>query len=382
VKGRRVTRLGDLVEILSGFAFESEYFSDEGDIPIARIRDVVPGTSSTYFTGDFDPKYLVTDGDLLVGMDGEFNRATWRGGRALLNQRVCRIRAASGALRQDYLFYLLPLVLDSIEASTPFVTVKHLSVKALQEYPVALPSVDEQHRIAEILDQADALRAKRRAALAQVDGLTQAIFVEIFGDPVRNPLGWPDSKVEGALASLQYGPRFYDESYSERGVRIVRITDLAVSGELDFESMPRLAVSDLDRRKYELRGGDILFARTGATVGKTALIRGSDPSCIAGAYFITLRFENGVLPEYARQVLASASVQEIVVRRSRQAAQQNFSGPGLRELPMPVPPPTLQREFAHRAAAVDKLKATHRTSLAHLDALFASLQHRAFRGEL
>jgi len=81
-------------------------------------------------------------------------------------------------------------------------------------------------------------------------------------------------------------------------------------------------------------------------------------------------------------VLCAPSVQRIITSRSRQAAQQNFSGPGLRQLPMPLPPIGVQREFSRRVAAVEKLKAAHRASLAELDALFASLQHRAFRGEL
>jgi type I restriction enzyme S subunit len=146
--------------------------------------------------------------------------------------------------------------------------------------------------------------------------------------------------------------------------------------------MPRLTVSDEDREKYSLRAGDLIFARTGATVGKVALMQPNDPPCIAGAYFITMRFEKSLDPLYARAVLIAPSVRAIVAKRSRQAAQQNFSGPGLRQLPMPLPPISLQREFARRVTAVEALKTAQRASLAGLDALFATLQHRAFRGEL
>jgi type I restriction enzyme S subunit len=146
--------------------------------------------------------------------------------------------------------------------------------------------------------------------------------------------------------------------------------------------MPRLVVSDADRAKYALLPGDLIFARSGATVGKVALIQRNDPPCIAGAYFITMRFARTVEPLYARAVLTAPSVRAIVTQRSRQAAQQNFSGPGLRQLPMPLPPLELQRDFARRVAAVETLKSAQRASLAEMDALFASLQHRAFRGEL
>lgn len=257
-----------------------------------------------------------------------------------------------------------------------------LSPSDLAQFEVPLPPVASQRRIAAVLDQAEALRAKRRAAVAKLDTLTQAIFLEMFGDPVTKPTQWRASTVGEELTFQQYGPRFYNVPYSDDGVRIVRITDLSESGELDFGAMPRMAVGTDDFAKYALRPGDIIFARSGATVGKIAQIRAGDPPCIAGAYFITMRFAANLDPLYARFVLTAPSVREIVTRRSRQAAQQNFSGPGLRKLPMPLPPIALQREFARRVAAVEALKAAHRASLAQMDALFASLQHRAFRGEL
>ncbi len=252
----------------------------------------------------------------------------------------------------------------------------------LAELEIPLPPLAEQRRIAEVLDRAEALRAKRRAALDQLDTLTQSLFLDLFGDPVANPKRWPNPTIGGLLTFLQYGPRFYNEAYSPDGIRIVRITDLNEAGVLDYSAMPRLTVSDAEREKYALEPGDLIFARTGATVGKVALIQPNDPPSIAGAYFITMRFQNTVEPLYARAVLTSPSVRAIVTNRSRQAAQQNFSGPGLRQLPMPLPPLALQREFVRQVTAVEAQKTAHRASLSELDALFASLQDRGFRGEL
>jgi type I restriction enzyme S subunit len=134
--------------------------------------------------------------------------------------------------------------------------------------------------------------------------------------------------------------------------------------------------------KYSLKPGDILFARTGATVGKVALIQSEAPECIAGTYFIVMRFSDVLNALYVRSVLTSKTIQAIVWIRSQQSAQQNFSGPGLRALPMPLPPSDLQKRFADRVSALESLKQPHRNSLSDLDHLFASLQHRAFRGEL
>jgi len=287
-------------------------------------------------------------------------------------------------LDRNYLAHFL-LTPDMVALASSLATganLPRLSPRALAELRVPLPPLAEQQRIATVLDRAYLLRAQRRAALAQLDTLAHAIFLDMFGDPVSNPKRWHNPTLGGVLTFQQYGPRFFNESYSVDGIRIVRITDLSEEGRLDFGSMPRLTVSDEDREKYLLRPGDVIFARSGATVGKVALIQTNDPPCIAGAYFITMRFEEAVDPVYARAVLSAPSIRAIVAKRSRQAAQQNFSGPGLRQLPMPCPPVELQREFTHQLRAVENLKESLNASLAQSEALLASLQHRAFRGDL
>ncbi len=252
----------------------------------------------------------------------------------------------------------------------------------LDEIRIPLPPLDEQRRIAAILDAADALRTKRRQALSKLDTLTRAIFIDMFGDPATNPKGWPDRAIGEALEFLTYGHRFYDESYSDYGTPVVRITDLDENGDLSFSDMPRMGLRESELRKYRLEAGDILFARSGATVGKVALIRDEYPECIAGAYFIWMRFIKELRPEYVRCVLTSDRIREIVSTKSRQAAQQNFSGPAIRRLPMPQPPAELQIEFERRVGTIRRIASQHRRSLDDLDRLFASLQQRAFKGEL
>jgi type I restriction enzyme S subunit len=368
-------------------------FADTG-VPFLRVQNIDGGSVNyerdTLFIDERTHGALkrsqIKPGDVLVSIAGTIGRSGLVPDNAPqlnCNQAVAIVRATEQIFRP-----FLRLWLESWDAqkqmrgASVMGTISNLSLTQVGDLEIPLPPLAEQRRIAEVLDQAEALRAKRRAALAQLDSLTQSIFLDLFGDPVSNPKKWPDPTLGELLAFQQYGPRFYNESYSADGIRIVRITDLSEAGVLDFSSMPRLLVSDEDLEKYALHPGDLIFARTGATVGKVALIQPNDPPCIAGAYFITMRFKDSLVPIYARAVLTAPSVRAIVAKRSRQAAQQNFSGPGLRQLPMPVPPIDLQRQFTSRVGAVEKLKTTQRASLAELDALFASLQHRAFRGEL
>ena len=106
--------------------------------PLVRIRDVKRGYSETYYSGDYSEEYLITSGDLLIGMDGEFNIARWKSDRALLNQRVCKLTAKKGT-NEEYLRFAMAKVLKEIEQKTAFVTVKHLSAKELNKLYLNVP---------------------------------------------------------------------------------------------------------------------------------------------------------------------------------------------------------------------------------------------------
>jgi type I restriction enzyme S subunit len=98
--------LGDVCVVFSGCAFKSELFNDVGDgLPLIRIRDVNTAFSGTYYSGDYDARYIVEDGDLLIGMDGDFRVVRWAHGRALLNQRVCRLQETSPSVLDGFIFH-------------------------------------------------------------------------------------------------------------------------------------------------------------------------------------------------------------------------------------------------------------------------------------
>ncbi len=157
-------KLGDLVDILYGFPFQANMFNPEGHgKPIIRIRDIVPSKTKTYSTETCDEKYHITNGDMLVGMDGNFHVRFWYGGDAYLNQRVCRITAHSDKLLQKYLYYYLPVYLEELEQNVSKTTVGHLSDKHLKNMSIPLPPLAEQQRIV----------AKIEELFAEIDKLSK-----------------------------------------------------------------------------------------------------------------------------------------------------------------------------------------------------------------
>ena len=148
-------KLGEIADIQNGFAFKSAKFNKQQEgMPLIRIRDVVKDDTETFYTGEYEPEYMVQPGDLLVGMDGDFNCARWRGSPGLLNQRVCRITLTSDVLHPKLLDYALPGYLKAINEKTSSVTVKHLSSKTISQIPLPVPPPEQQEgMVAEIEKQ-------------------------------------------------------------------------------------------------------------------------------------------------------------------------------------------------------------------------------------
>ena len=147
--------LGDSLTVQNGYAFNSKLFDINGDMGLIRIRDLKEGISTeTRYTGDYDEKYVVKRGDLLIGMDGEFRCYEWKGENALLNQRVCRLQDFDDNLDKRFVLYAINDKLKKIEDITGFTTVKHLSSKTIKDISLQIPPLAEQQRILAKLDDA------------------------------------------------------------------------------------------------------------------------------------------------------------------------------------------------------------------------------------
>lgn len=380
------TRLGDHISVLSGFAFDSRCFGPSGDVPIIRIRDVIRGSTETFFSGEYDEKFIIERGDLLIGMDGDFNRALWRSDSALLNQRVCKVSANGISLSQRYLFHILPAILQQIWHSTAFATVKHLSVKTLREVPVALPSLAEQDRIADILDKADALRAKRREAIAHLDALSQSIFHEMFDDPASNLRNWEMAPI-GDLATVfsdgPFGSNLKSEHYVESGVRVIRLQNIGV-GEFVDNDAAFISEDHFEKlKKHTCIPGDLVIGTLGDPNLRAAVIPPWLGTAINKADCVQMRVDEDLADaSYVCALLNNPSTGRMASQLVLGQTRGRISMGRLKGLQVPVPPLDDQKEFANRVATVEHLKAAHRSQLREFDHLFLSLQDRAFKGEL
>lgn len=244
------------------------------------------------------------------------------------------------------------------------------------------PPLAEQRRIAVVLDQADTLRSNRRAALAQLDILTESLFIDLFGEPATNPKGWPIQKIGKLLESASYGTSEKSSAIGE--IPVLRMNNITRTGAMDFKDLKFMDLEPAQRDRYLVRVGDLLFNRTNSVelVGKTAIFRENTPMAYAG-YLIRLRLNKDNDPDYLCSFLNTHYAKRMLRGMCNSIiGMANINATEIQAMSIPQPPLVMQREFARQMSAVDKLKASHRSSLAEMDVLFASLQYRAFRGTL
>lgn len=243
------------------------------------------------------------------------------------------------------------------------------------------PPLDEQRRIATILDHADTLRAKRRQVIAGLDELAQSIFVKMFGDPVSNPTRLPVGTVENLVESADYGT---SEKSSQHGeLAVLRMNNITYGGELDLRDLKYMDLPADKFDRYTVRDGDVLFNWTNSAdlVGKKAVFRGKTPIAYAG-YLIRLRVRDGHSPDYLSGVLNSRYGKATLRAMCKSiVGMANISAKEVRTIRTLVPPSSDQYAYEKRITAIRMAKSRYAAASAQLDALFASLQSRAFRGD-
>jgi type I restriction enzyme S subunit len=387
-EGWKAVEIGSLIKVLGGFAFKSEDFAEHGS-PVIRISNLsgnsVDITDCARIPQDKVGKgcrFKLEPGDTLIAMSGA---TTGKLGYVpddlsddwYLNQRVgaFRIRLDSPI---DRGYFRLLLNSDSYQAHVWNLAAgaaqPNISGKQLESAVIPLPPLAEQKRIAAILDAADALRAKRRESLAQLDTLLQATFLDMFGDPVTNPKGWA-RKTLGEFINFVGGSQPPKDTFiyehQEGYVRLVQIRD--------FKSDKYLTYIPQQLAKRPFVEEDVMVARYGPPVFQ--ILTG-----LSGSYNVALMKAEPigeVDKKFIFHLLNLPVVNAAVVAQSERTAGQ--SGVNLKFLNnylAYLPPLDLQQHFATIVESIEQQKARLRDHLAELDTLFASLQQRAFNGNL
>jgi type I restriction enzyme S subunit len=258
--------------------------------------------------------------------------------------------------------------------------------KFLKRLEIPLPPLDEQKRIAAILDKADALRAKRRQAISLLDSLTQSIFLEMFGDPVSNPKGWPMA----ALGPLQeVGPNFgsmQPPSKEEREWISLRVANIQ-NWEITLTDTKYIDLDAKEKARFTLRDGDIILARAIASqehLGKCVVVNVGANKVAFDSHLMRIRLNQMmILPEFLRELFRTPGGRKVFLRSTRKTTvQYNINTKELNNIKIPLPNIVEQRRFVKSLNKISGVRFNLDQAAKREQCLFASLQHRAFTGQL
>lgn len=325
------------------------------------------------------PTKLSRPGDLILCIRATIGDRNWSDGEYCLGRGVAGLRARDEVLSQAYLWHWLDHAAPQLRAKGRGATFLQVSKRDIASLQIPLPPLAEQKRIAAILDTADALRAKRRKSLAQLDTLLQSVFLDMFGDPVTNPMGWRVTRIsEVATVGTGSTPPRSEKEHFGGDVPWVKSTEVDW-GTIDRtgECVTPSGVEAANLRLYPR--GSIVLALYGQ--GKTRA-----KSAVLGIEATVNQACCAIVPTgdcstaYLFELLKQSYWR--LRRASRGGNQKNLNMGIVKNFSVPVPPMELQEHFSTVTESIERRRGHQRAHLAELDTLFASLQSRAFRGDL
>lgn len=329
---------------------------------------------------------LVKAGTVLLVTRTGVGKVSIAGMDLCFSQDITALLPDPSRLDSKYLIHFLGTCGPIFDQYARGATIKGITRDVVEGLKIPLPSITEQRRIAAILDQAEAMPAMRRAALAKLDTLAQSIFIEMFGDTVKNPKNWPISTLGPLILDGPQNGLYKPSDLYGNGTPILRIDGFYAGTVTNLATLKRLRISPQEIETYRLRANDIVVNRVNSPeyLGKCALI----PELPEPTVFESnmMRFsvdETRLHPRYLTSALQGASIRAQILGRAKHAINQSsINQKDVAGFIIQLPPIRHQRQFADRMTCIDKQTGLQRLQLNRFEVLSASLQHRAFRGEL
>ena len=347
-------------------------------------KDIQPYSMAGSSTHWFDERHV-----LYSKLRPYLNKVLLPSHRGLGTTELVPMLPDAKRLNRKFLAYYLRSkgFVDWISTQTAGAKMPRVSMKVFWEHKIPLPPLDEQKKIAAILDAADALRQKDAQLIAKYNALSQSLFLDMFGDPVTNPMGWSFIEIKEVMDGKACNGFFAKkEHYTETGVPIVWITDFINKDYVQTSGLRKVSIDSGSVAKYRLCYADVLFCRSSLTVegiGKCSIVPKSiSEDILFECHIIKIRLGAEVIPEYFKYLSDTPYFRGQIMKNAKTSTMTTIAQEGIVNTKIPLPPVTLQDQFTDRIQAIEAQKQQAQAALQKSEDLFNSLLQRAFKGEL
>ncbi|MPZ03606.1 hypothetical protein F3W83_12880 [Micrococcus luteus] len=347
--------MGDMARLINGHPFDSDDFTPTGDVPLVRIRDITAADFETYVPQHTVPQdKVLKDGDVVIGMDGDFNVIRWHRGAAALNQRVCALRD-TGVSDLRFLAYALPDHLKVINDLTYSTTVKHLSSGQVTGLRITAPDRDDQGRIADYLDREtatiDTLIEKQRQLIEGLRERGDASWRRLYDSVLKTVRPLPLRRHVQSISDGPFGSALTSAHYAASGVRVIRLGNIGPGVfKLDDEAFISHEYGEKLKR-YAVSPGDLIMAGLGdsnVSLGRTAEVPEGLGPAINKADCFRLRLHAGVDSRYMVVALNAPQTRELVLQLAQGSTRQRMNTSVAARLPVAVPDPRCQAQVVEQ----------------------------------
>lgn len=381
-------KLGDIFKISKGKkATESVIDTGLRYIQIGDLRndDIMKYTLSS------TSNVVCTKNDILIAWDGANAGTVGYNLEGVIGSTLAKLTPRIKEVNSTFVGRFLQSKFTYLRENCTGATIPHLSRPILEGLQIPLPTLTQQQKIANILDAADELRQNDKALIAKYDELKQALFLDMFGDPVSNPKKWKINKLKEISTKIHSGntPKGGSEVYVEEGITFFRSQNVW-KNRLVYEDIAFIDQATHDKMmKSSLKHKDILMTKTGrintenSSLGRAAMYLGEDDEANVNGHVYLIRLKKGIINEFVLHILTtkeyrghirSVCVGGIDKRQLNKDHIENF--------PIINPPIELQNKFTEQLAIIEQQKAITQKSLIKSEELFNSLLQKAFKGEL
>jgi type I restriction enzyme S subunit len=343
-----------------------------------QIEDLRPDATLKYAI-DKDGA-LAKKTDVLIAWDGANAGTVGFDLEGYIGSTLAILRPTHDDIHAPYLGYFLRSKFDEIQENTTGAAIPHINRDHLENLQLPIPPLPEQRRIADLLARADRLRRLRRTARQLGDTYLQSVFLEMFGDPVRNQKGWNVVTLGEKLNFITSGSRGWAEYYSDKGNIFLRVQNVGANQLLLDDVAYVQAPDTTESRRTRVQSGDLLISAT-ADIGRTAVIPKNFPIAYINQHLFLLRLKD-LNPVFIAGYFATPKGRGQILKLNREGVKSGLNFDDARSLKVFNPPLAEQARFAAMVNRYERLRSQQRESERQAEHLFQSLLREAFRGEL